>query len=203
METIAEIGNDPVALTRAGRLHLFGIRGVPQDPLRAAEYFEHAVHLGDGRAMFLLGEMHLHGRGVPENPDRARDLLQRAADLGVVEGINGLAFLYAHGKGVDRVRWRDIGCCFRVGRSGCSVMISSCAVGKVGIIGLSTLHVRRRTPTNGHRSGLRTSMTMNLHIILNRTHTLNPNYPSMMDDALSVDRCIVTHNSTPPPISFP
>ena len=170
--------------------------------------------------MFLLGEMHLHGRGVPENPDRARDLLQRAADLGVVEGINGLAFLYAHGKGVDRVRWRDIGCCFRVGRSGCSVMISSCAVGKVGIIGLSTLHVRRRTPTNGHRSGLRTSMTMNLHIILNRTHTLNPNYPSMMDDALSnpnpnpnypsmmddalsVDRCIVTHNSTPPPISFP
>lgn len=64
---------------RIGKLYSFGY-GVEQDYLKAAEWYEKAVALGNPFAAYSLGSLYLRGQGVDEDAEKAYELFIMAAD---------------------------------------------------------------------------------------------------------------------------
>lgn len=62
--------------------------------------FVKAAELGDNRADYQLGVMHLYGRGVPENPSRAVEYFTKSAQAGNDGAAFVLGRLYMEGSGV-------------------------------------------------------------------------------------------------------
>jgi SEL1 protein len=93
---------DVGAQVAMGQLHLYGGRGLQQDPARARGFFEDAAARGDAGAMAHLGMMYAHGDGVAASNATALEYYQKCADKGSDACYNGLGFLYLHGSGVDK-----------------------------------------------------------------------------------------------------
>jgi TPR repeat protein len=84
--------NDAAAMTLIGELHNQGL-GLPQDPVKAAEWFRLAGARGDARALSALGLMALDGRGMDKNPDQGKAWLEQAAVKGEPAAAYNLALL--------------------------------------------------------------------------------------------------------------
>ncbi len=72
---------DAPAMTLLGELYNQGL-GVPQNPVKAADWYKVAAAQNDPAAMSSLGLMALDGRGVPRDPKAGRRWLEQAAALG-------------------------------------------------------------------------------------------------------------------------
>jgi TPR repeat protein len=85
-------------------------RGVPADPLRAADFLGAAATLGSIDAMGRLGGMLVRGEGVVRDVQRGTALLDRAAEAGDAAAQAGLALvlLSAAGEGRDDARARSL-----------------------------------------------------------------------------------------------
>jgi uncharacterized protein len=92
---------DAAALTLLGELFNQGL-GVPQDPVKAAEWYRRAAGHGDARALAALGLMALDGRGMQKNPQQGKAWLEQAAAKGEpVAAYNIALLLLSSGAGDD------------------------------------------------------------------------------------------------------
>lgn len=85
-----------------GYANLYGLRGVPQNPDIAREYFERAAAAGEPEAFAPLGNMYAKGIGVPQNNLTAYKYFKMGADRGDGSSMNGLGSLYIQGAGVPK-----------------------------------------------------------------------------------------------------
>ena len=83
-----------------GYLYDLGI-GVPENPVKAADYYSRAGADGIGAGYFNLGLMYLEGRGISQDLTATRAYWSRAASLGVKKAVYGMGVLYYEGIGVD------------------------------------------------------------------------------------------------------
>jgi serine/threonine protein kinase/TPR repeat protein len=83
--------------------------GVPQDFVKAAQWFDQALEAGDVSAGTLLAECYLYGKGVNKNEAKAIGLLQHAAAAHDPRAMDQLGTCYHKGIGVavdDREAFR-------------------------------------------------------------------------------------------------
>ena len=73
---------------------------MPQDDLRAKEWYEKAAKAGESEAMTNLGYMYDQGQGVPRDYDKAKDWYEMAAAAGDAVAMRNLGILYHKGQGV-------------------------------------------------------------------------------------------------------
>ena len=106
-EATARIARDPEdapAMTLLGEIYNQGL-GVPQDPVKAAEWYRLASKRGEARALAALGLMAMDGRGMDKNPAQGRAWLEEAARKGEPAASYNLALLLlATGKQADLLR---------------------------------------------------------------------------------------------------
>ncbi|KAG0297500.1 Dual specificity testis-specific protein kinase 2 [Dissophora globulifera] len=76
--------------------------GVPQDDVKAAEFFQRAANQGHLKAQWSLGAMYLHGRGVKQEMSTAIEWWRKAAEQGDIEAQYTLACGYYKGDGIPR-----------------------------------------------------------------------------------------------------
>src|SRR5574341_1040915 len=76
--------------------------GVPQDYLKAREWYEKAAAQGDAAAQSMLGFLYASGKGVLQDYTKAREWWDKAAAQGEVRAQSMLAFVYAEEKGVPK-----------------------------------------------------------------------------------------------------
>jgi localization factor PodJL len=88
--------NDAAAEYEIGARYAAG-RGVPQDAVAAAEWFERAAKQGLAPAQFRLGGMYEKGLGVKKNLETARRFYVAAGQTGNAKALHNLAVLYAEG----------------------------------------------------------------------------------------------------------
>jgi len=91
---------DPEAHCNLGVLHERGL-GVPEDLVKAADWYSRSAGQGYAVARFNLGFMKLHGKEVPGDVPGALELIREAAEGGTVEAQHCLGRLYLEGHGVD------------------------------------------------------------------------------------------------------
>ena len=84
-----------------GRLYDFG-RGVPQDYVKARQWYERAAAQRNGMAQSNLGLMYAYGYGVPQDYAKARQWFEKAAAQGDASAQNELGLLYSRGHGVPQ-----------------------------------------------------------------------------------------------------
>jgi len=87
---------DPAAQFEIATRYAEG-RGIPQNFVEAADWFERAAKQGLVPAQFRLGGLHEKGLGVKKNLDAARRLYLTAGDAGNAKALHNLAVLYAEG----------------------------------------------------------------------------------------------------------
>ena len=93
----AEDKADPKAMALLGELYAGGL-GVPQNDVKAAEWYKLAADRGDREAMFALGMFRLKGRGGPRDREASAKWLAAAAKLGHPLAAYDLALLYIEGQ---------------------------------------------------------------------------------------------------------
>ncbi len=76
----AEAGN-PEAQFKLGGMYLAG-RNLPQDLVKAAEWYHRAAVQGHAEAQFIFAGMYALGCGVPKDPAKAAEWTQKAAVQG-------------------------------------------------------------------------------------------------------------------------
>jgi TPR repeat protein len=81
----AVLAGIPEAYWAMGGMYYFG-RGVPHDPMKAAEWFERASEKGVAGAKTDLAVMYWQGNGIARNETRAIELWREAAALGDPRG---------------------------------------------------------------------------------------------------------------------
>ncbi len=103
----AESG-EAYAMSFLGYFYTIG-QGVPQDYVKAREWFEKAADQGYGYAMRGIGILYANGQGVPQDYAKAREWYQKAVDVGNVEAMRSMGLLYDNGQGVpqDYVKARE------------------------------------------------------------------------------------------------
>ena len=74
-------------MTNLGLLYQNG-QGVPQDYVKAREWYEKAADKGSAFAMTNLGLLYQNGRGVPQDYGKARKWYEKAADKGNAYAMN-------------------------------------------------------------------------------------------------------------------
>ena len=84
-----------------GRLYDFG-RGVPQDYVKARQWYEKAAAQGNADAQFKLGFLYDFGHGVPKNYAKAWQWYEQAAAQGHPWAQFKLGALYDFGRGVPQ-----------------------------------------------------------------------------------------------------
>jgi TPR repeat protein len=89
------------AQTTLGHLYNNG-RGVPQDYVKAAQWYEKAAALGDMKAQHHLGALYENGRGVPKDYPKAHLWQEKAAVQGYVLAQYNLGTMYEDGRGVPQ-----------------------------------------------------------------------------------------------------
>jgi len=90
---IAEAQNDLGLMYQNGE-------GVPQDDVKAAEWFQKAADQANAEAQTNLGAMYANGKGVAQDDAKAVAWFQRAASHGLAEAQFNLGLMYAKGRGV-------------------------------------------------------------------------------------------------------
>ncbi len=92
---------DATAQLKLGMIYHFG-NGVPQDYVKARQWYEKAVAQGDARAQVNLGWMYAQGQGVPQDYAKARRWYEKAAAQREVAAQVSLGLMYAYGEGVPQ-----------------------------------------------------------------------------------------------------
>jgi uncharacterized protein len=77
-------------------------RGVPQDFVKAAYWYERAANAGDPLAQNQIGYFYQSGMGVRQDPARAALWYQRSADSGFLKAKVNLGVAYLWGVGVKK-----------------------------------------------------------------------------------------------------
>ena len=84
---------------------------IPQDYVKAAEYYRRSAELGNVGAMSDYGNMLAAGLGVKKELDKALAWHEKAAELGHAGGCYNAAQSYCNGEGTpqhdDPVRFRQ------------------------------------------------------------------------------------------------
>ena len=108
LQAAAEAG-DPQAQYRLAEVYRRG-EGVPQNFVRAAEWYAAAADQGLSAAMNALAGLYAGGLGVPNDPARAYDLVTTAAESGEAEYLHNLAAVTEAGIGTpaDPARAADL-----------------------------------------------------------------------------------------------
>ena len=97
------------AQSNLGALYDEGL-GVPQDYVKARQWYERAATQGYAPAQYNLGQLYANGQGVPQDYVQARQWYEKAAVQGLAEAQYNLGELYANGQGVPQ----DYGKCAAV-----------------------------------------------------------------------------------------
>ena len=84
-----------------GAMYEFG-RGVEQDYVQAALWYEKAAYQKDASGLLNLALCYLYGRGKPISAENAVYYFTQAAELGDAEAQHNLGLCYQHGVGVDQ-----------------------------------------------------------------------------------------------------
>ena len=86
-------------------MYSFGY-GVPEDYVKARQWYEKAVAQGLADAQNNLGYLYVDGKGVPKDEIKGVELIRKAAEQGSANGQDSLGELYRDGRGVaqDDVR---------------------------------------------------------------------------------------------------
>src|SRR5215831_13032097 len=92
-----ELKKDPKAMTLLGELYAGGL-GVPQNNVKAADWYKLAADRGDREAMFALAMFRLQGRAGARDRDAGAKWLAAAAKLGHPLAAYDLALLYMEGQ---------------------------------------------------------------------------------------------------------
>eukprot|EP00729_Bicosta_minor_P011824 gene11824-biopygen25110 len=90
-----------VAQSNLGCLYLNG-KGVEQDHVEAAKWFQKAAEAGNAMAQFNLGILYHTGKGVEQDHVEAAKWYRKAAKAGLTEAQHNLGIMHAHGKGVEQ-----------------------------------------------------------------------------------------------------
>ncbi|WP_413641437.1 tetratricopeptide repeat protein [Oceanisphaera sp. IT1-181] len=85
------------AFVALGLLHARG-QGVPQDYVKAREFFEKSATMTDSQKNLAL--MYAQGLGVPQDYVIAHQWFEKAAALGEHSAFTNLGALYEHGYGI-------------------------------------------------------------------------------------------------------
>lgn len=84
-----------------GERYLYG-QGVPQDHVKAAQWFHKAADQGYADAQSNLGLLYSEGQGVPQDHVQSAQWYRKAADQGVADAQYNLGMLYSEGRGVPQ-----------------------------------------------------------------------------------------------------
>ena len=95
------IAGDAVAFFNLGIMYEKGI-DVPQDKLKAAEWYRKAAEKGLVQAQFRLGSLYYHGQGVPKDLKQAAEWYTKAAEQGYPPAQAALGNMYLAGEGVPK-----------------------------------------------------------------------------------------------------
>jgi TPR repeat protein len=95
----AELG-DVASQALCGILYIAGEKDVPQDIVKAVQFFHKAAEQGYTRAQYNLGVCYSNGTGVSQNDVKAVKLFELAANKGYSDAQFNLALFYEHGRGV-------------------------------------------------------------------------------------------------------
>ena len=104
---LADAG-DLAAQRNLGHLYETG-KGVPQDPVQAAQWYRKAADAGLSRAQANLAVLYLKGEGTPADDREAAQWFHRAALQGHVIAEYNLGLMYEAGRGVERDLPRALG----------------------------------------------------------------------------------------------
>jgi TPR repeat protein len=77
-------------------------RNVPQDDVKAAEWYANAAARGVPQAQLSLGVMYANGQGAPQDHAKAFELCTKAAEQDLPTAQYYLGELYADGKGIPQ-----------------------------------------------------------------------------------------------------
>jgi len=88
--------SDGPAHTLLGQIYEQGL-GVPQDFVKAAEWYAKGATLGDAHAQFSLGVFLAEGRGIKENKKQAADFFELAAAKNHAIAFYNLGLIYVDG----------------------------------------------------------------------------------------------------------
>lgn len=99
--------NKKTIAQKAVQENLQGVRfsdgdGVPQNDIKAVEFFSLAAKKGNMDAQRNLGFMYEYGRGVPQDYAKAMELYKKAAKKGHVQSQNSLGIMLELGRGVPK-----------------------------------------------------------------------------------------------------
>ncbi len=97
---LAEQG-DALAQYNLGILYRKG-RGVPQDDVRARQWYAKAAAQGLAKAQFNLGTLYFNGEGGPKDYQQALRWFRLAANQGEALAQTKIAIMYDEGQGVPR-----------------------------------------------------------------------------------------------------
>ncbi|ORZ24783.1 hypothetical protein BCR41DRAFT_348507, partial [Lobosporangium transversale] len=100
-EPVISEANDAIIQNSQGEMYYYG-KGVPQDYLKAFDWYLKAANQGYASAQYNLGYMYLKGKGVPHDYSTAFSWFLKAANQGDVDAQNALGDIYSEGKGVPR-----------------------------------------------------------------------------------------------------
>lgn len=117
------IQGDPEAQYSLGYMYENG-EGVPQDYVKAVEWYSKAADQGDGDGQFNLGVMYKNGEGVSQDYSKAFELYSKAADQGNGDAQYNLGAIYENGKKTipqDKVRAKEYykQACLNKSQDGC------------------------------------------------------------------------------------
>ena len=96
----AEAG-DIEAQYNLGMMYCSG-KEVPQDYVKAAQWFLKAAEQNDAKAQFNLGGMYDSGDGVPQDYVKAMYWFKKAAKQNEAKALYNIGVMYENGKGVDK-----------------------------------------------------------------------------------------------------
>lgn len=85
-----------------GILYDTGQQGLPQDYLKARQWFEKSASKGNAWAQYNLGAMYDSGDGVPKDYVTARKWYEKAAAQGHAKAQRSLGLLYKNGQGTPK-----------------------------------------------------------------------------------------------------
>jgi hypothetical protein len=76
--------------------------GVPENEVKAAEWYHKAAEQGHADAQYNLGIMYVRGQGVTKNDANAVEWFSKAAEQGIALAQYGLGLMYAAGQGISK-----------------------------------------------------------------------------------------------------
>jgi TPR repeat protein len=107
--TAAAKRGDPAAENALGLKYASGVEGVPQDDVKAVEWFQKAAEQGFAKAETNLGDMYLYGRGgLAKDVAKAQSWYEKAALQAFPDAQYRLGVMYENGIGVTKDTQRAV-----------------------------------------------------------------------------------------------